>query len=237
MHTIDNNSSVPLYNQVRDLILAAIESGDVKKGQKLPSELDLAQRYGVSRITIRKALESLEAEEVLIRKQGKGTFVTSPKKRFKADDQVGFTKSWELLGKTPKTQLLKMELVIPKKSIRDFLEAKDDEPVICSSRLRFVDDNPISIETNYYSRDLNYIISEDLNGSLFNILINKHGLTIKYRARILSLCRATAEEADLLGVKKNSPLILFKDKLIDDKGTPLFYSIQVYNIEDLELYL
>jgi len=237
MHTIDNNSSVPLYNQVREQILSDIESGAIKKGEKLPSELALAQEYGVSRITIRKALESLETDEILVRKQGKGTFITSPKTKFKADDQVGFTQSWKLLGRTPRTQVIKIELAVPKKSIRDFLEAKEDEPVICSKRLRFVDDQPISIETNYYSRKLNYIISEDLNGSLFDILINQHGLTIQYASRVLTLCKATAEEAGLLGVKKNSPLILFKDKLVDDKGLPLFYSIQVYNADNLDLYL
>ena len=237
MHTIDCNSSVPLYHQVRDQILSDIETGVIKKGEKLPSELVLAQEYGVSRITIRKALESLEADEILVRKQGKGTFITTPKTQFKADDQIGFTESWKLLGKTPRTQVIKMELTVPKKSIRDFLESKEDEPVISSKRLRFVDNQPISIETNYYSRKLNYIISEDLNGSLFHILINQHGLNIQYASRVLTLCRATGEEAELLGVKKNSPLILFKDKLVDDKGSPLLYSTQVYNADNLDLYL
>ena len=119
MHTIDGNSSVPLYHQVRDQILSDIETGAIKKGEKLPSEMVLAQEYGVSRITIRKALESLEADEILVRKQGKGTFITTPKTKFKADDQIGFTESWKLLGKTPRTQVIKMELTVPKKSIRD----------------------------------------------------------------------------------------------------------------------
>ncbi|MBQ9031250.1 MAG: GntR family transcriptional regulator [Parasporobacterium sp.] len=237
MHTIDNNSSVPLYNQVREQILFDIRFGNLKKGEKLPSELDLAKEFGVSRITIRKAMESLEAEEILIRKQGKGTFITSPKTKFKADDQIGFTKTWEMLGKTPKTQVIKVELVTPEKSIRDFLEAKEDEPVVCSRRLRFVDDVPISLETNYYSKKLNFLISEDLNGSLFHILIDQRGLSIHYRSRILTLCRAKADEAQLLGVKKNSPLIQFKDSLIDDLGKPLYYSIQIYNADDLDLYL
>ena len=230
MHTIDSNSSVPLYSQIKDLILTAIEDGTLKQGEKLPSEILLAQKYGASRITIRKALESLEEDERLVRIQGKGTFITTPKKKFKADDQIGFTKSWEMLGKTARTVVLKMELISPKKSIRDFLGAKEDEPVVCSKRLRFVDDAPLSIETNYYSRNLNFIISEDLNGSLFDILM-------KYQTRILTLCKATAEEATLLGVKKNSPLILFKDKLIDDTGAPLFYSLQVYNAENMDLYI
>ena len=237
MHTIDNNSSIPLYSQVRDNILSDIENNIIKKGEKLPSELDLAQKYSVSRITIRKALESLEADEIIVRKQGKGTFVTTPKTRFKADDQIGFTKSWEMLGKEPRTQLLKIELVEPKKKIRDFLGAKEGEPVVSSTRLRFVDDIPISIETNYYSRKLSFIISEDLNGSLFDILINKHGLTVKHEARILTLCRANASESKLLGVKRNSPLLLFKDRLIDSNSVALFYSTQVYNIENMELYL
>ena len=69
MHTIDSNSSVPLYSQIKDLILTAIEDGTLKQGEKLPSEMILAQKYGVSRITIRKALESLEEEERLVRIQ------------------------------------------------------------------------------------------------------------------------------------------------------------------------
>ena len=78
MHTIDSNSSVPLYSQIKDLILTAIEDGTLKQGEKLPSEMILAQKYGVSRITIRKALESLEEDERLVRIQGKGTPPSPP---------------------------------------------------------------------------------------------------------------------------------------------------------------
>lgn len=237
MHTIDCNSSVPLYHQVRELILSDIHNGIVKNGEKLPSEIILAQKYGVSRITIRKALEALETDKIVIRKQGKGTFVATPETLCRCDNPIGFTKAWTLLGKTPATRVIKLELSVPPKEVRDFLGSKDDEPVICSKRLRFVDDHPVCIETNYYSHNLNFVLSEDLNGSLYDSLVGRHNLTLQYRSRILNLCRATREESELLQIEEGSPLILFKDQFVDPSGSALFYSLQLYNIDNIDLYL
>ncbi|MBR3276912.1 MAG: GntR family transcriptional regulator [Eubacterium sp.] len=235
MESVNNSSSTTLYEQVRQIILSDIDKGVLKKGDKLPSETDLAAKYHVSRVTIRSALNSLEADNILVRKQGRGTFITSPITQYKADDHIGFTKSCLMNGQVPKTELLGFQLQVPKKVIREFLGLAENEPALTSLRMRYVDGRPISVETNYYAKNLSFLMSDDLNGSLFELLKKKYHITAIHGGRTLSIAYATAEEASLLKIKKNSPLLFFKDKLVDSIGKPLYYSTQVYLTDNFEI--
>ena len=237
MGPINPNSEVAMYKQLIQLILSQIEGGELKAGDKIPSESELVARYNISRVTVRAALKSLEEDEVLIRSQGKGTFVAAPRARYNADDQIGFTKSCLLAGRQPSTRLVKRELVYPSNSTRQFLGTQEDEKVIMTERLHSADGKPISIETNYYAKALDFILEEDLNGSLFELLEQKHHIAVQHSTRTLEVCLAIPNEAKLLGLRRGAPLLLFKDKVVDRKGAPLFYSKQIYCTETLEFYL
>lgn len=90
---LNPSSSTPLYKQVYTILKSRIANGELKPGDKIPTENELIQEYGVSRITIRAAISELVEDRVLERAQGKGTFVCKPKDAYQADDSHGFTQS------------------------------------------------------------------------------------------------------------------------------------------------
>ena len=233
---LNPSSSTPLYKQVYTILKSRIANGELKPGDKIPTENELIQEYGVSRITIRAAISELVEDRVLERAQGKGTFVCKPKDAYQADDSHGFTQSCYLSGKIPKTTLLTLEYVLPSPKVQSFLQLRDGAPTLLSRRLRFADNEPILIESNYYAPCLSFLEKEDLSGSLFNIL-HQHGYSIVTQARSLDVCTANKEEAALLNVKRGSPLLLFTDYQLDGEGKPLFFSKQVYCTERLKFYI
>lgn len=233
---INPNSIIPLYKQISNLLREKIVTHVLPSGEKLPSETELMQEYSVSRITIRAAIKELVDDGLLQRLQGKGTFVCEPKKEYRASDPQGFSYANILAGRQPFTQLLGMEYALPPKKVQDFLGLPDGVSVLCSHRLRSVDEVPILIEHNYYQSNLNFLEKENLNESLFSIL-KKHGLNWKTKSRSLEICAANREETSLLDVKLGSPLLLFVDLILDETDQPLFYSKQLYCANRMKFYL
>jgi len=233
---MDHNCSVPLYKQIVKSINRKITTGEYPINSRIPSEVSLMEEYGVSRITIRTAITELVEDGVLERIQGKGTFVNSPKSLYQADDRIGFSRSCQMSGKIPKTELLKIEKIIPSESIGSFLGIPDGDHIICSKRLRYVDDYPTMIETNYYPLKFEFLFSENLNNSLFAIMA-KHGLYIGDAIRTLEVCTPTREEIAILGLSTSKALLLFKDKQFDKEGKPLFFSKQIYRTDRMKFYL
>lgn len=237
MSTINHNSDVAMYKQLTQIIISQITAGELKPGDKLPSEAELIRKYNVSRITVRAALSNLEEDGVLIRSQGKGTFVASPKMLYQANDQIGFTRSCLLAGKSPMTRLIRAELVYPSIGTREFLKIRDDEKIVMTERLHYVDQKPISIETNYYSMRFEFLLNENLEGSLFELLENKYHIFYEHSSRTLEVCYSTPDEAKLLEIKPGTPLLLFRDQLANKENEPLFTSKQVYCTDSLKFYL
>ena len=232
---VNPNSVVPMYKQILKLLSDRIAGGVWGPGEKLPPESALMQEFGVSRITVRAAIEELTDNGVLVRSQGKGTFVASPKSTYKANDITGFTRSCKLAGKVPTSRLIKREWIYPNQTDMEFLGIPEQQHIIYTERLRFVDGNPTLIEVNHFSPELDFLFEEDLEGSLFEVL-EKHGISIENRHRSLEICYATKDEASLLEVEKNKPLILFRDEQFDQDGKPVYLSKQIYNTDHMKFY-
>ena len=236
MPTIVNpNSIVPMYKQVLDILNEQISRGELKPGDKLPSEAELMRLFGVSRITIRSAIAELVEDGILARAQGKGTFVDLPKTDHPANDSVGFNRSCILAGKTPTTKLLHIDWILPTQRHMEFWKIPSQEKIICSKRLRYVDNVPIMVEVNHYPPSFSYLFEEDLNQSLFEIL-KKHNYHFVESERTLETCFPNAEECKLLEIKPNTPLLLFRDTHMDIEGNPSFLSRQIYNTQHLKFY-
>ena len=232
---VNPNSVVPMYKQILKILSERIAQGVWGPGDKLPPESALMEQFGVSRITVRAAIEELTDSGVLVRSQGKGTFVASPKSTYKANDSIGFTRSCRLAGKTPTSKLVKAEWIYPNQADMDFLHVGESDKIILTQRLRFVDGNPTLIETNHCSPELSFLLTENLEGSLFE-LFESHGITIVNKHRSLEICYSTKDESELLKIEKNKALILFRDEQFDQNDKPLYLSKQVYNTEHMKFY-
>ncbi|HBD87179.1 MAG TPA: hypothetical protein DC001_07110 [Clostridiales bacterium] len=144
-------SDIPLYSQLVSIIRRNISAGALPAGALLPSETELCRAFNVSRSTVRQAIGALEADGLVTRKQGRGTFVAEPKMRRRAENVYSFTSEISALGMTPSSTILEYEIISPPTEIADRLEmGVHATPVYRFVRIRNVDGQPLILETSYY---------------------------------------------------------------------------------------
>ena len=233
MSGIERETAVPLYLQIADDIRNKIKSGELTENSRIPTEAELSQSYQVSRITIRKALEILEDEEILVRRQRLGTFVSARKMSRSLNCFMGFTKSCELSGKKAETRLLSAELVRAMPSDVKRLQIQAEDQVISIRRLRYCDGEPVILEENHFPKKYAYLLAENLNGSL-NGLLQDHGVELSNGSKTIGVCYATRDEARLLKIKENDALIISRDIAYDAENQPVYSSKEIINAERYE---
>ena len=144
---IDPTSSVPKHLQLKDLLGRMISDG-LEPGSPIPSERDLAEQHGLSRMTVRQAINALVADGRLERRLGRGTFVAQPK----MDVQirlVGFTEDMRRRGMTASSRTLSFERIHASSALAGHLEVESGEPVVRLVRLRYADGIPMAIERTH----------------------------------------------------------------------------------------
>ena len=213
-------ASEPMYQQIAEDIKKKIQTGEYKENEQIPTETELEKIYGVSRITVRKAMEILVGEEILIRKRRMGTFVAPRRIPWNPGNIFSFSKTYEAEGRVVKTELQRLEL--------------NDNMVLSIRRLRYVDGIPLTIEEMRFSREYLYLLMEDLTGSIHSLL-QEHGVKLKAAQKSFAICNATKEEAELLNVERGSALLFMKNMFYDQNKNPVFFSKDVFNADYFEL--
>ncbi len=212
---MDNASAVPLYKQVKDDILDKTHSGYYKVGSKLPSQEKLSEMYGVSIITIRSAITELVEEKVLIKKQGKGTFVLrKPFRRAFTQSVTSFSEVCKMNNMKASAKVLRCDIEeSPDENILKKLKLSLDSKVIYIERLRFADDIPVVIETTCFPMKYAFLLECDLeNGSLFQSIrdnMENIRMVVHPGTRTIKISRADTRSAKLLELKKGAPVLTF----------------------------
>lgn len=220
MIKLNKDSSISLYQQLIEVIKDQISSGELKSGDRIPTEIELSKLYDISRITVRKAVELLEEEEVLVKKQGIGTFVTAKKLKRDSTKFMGFSEHCRQVDSEPGTRLITADLIEASISQADQLQLKEGEKVIRIIRLRLADGEPVMIEENYFPVRFAYLLAEDLSKSLYKTL-ESHGVYPAAGKNRITICYANHEEAEYLDVAEGEALLLWKGVCLDDRGNPL----------------
>ena len=233
MSDVVRDTAVPLYLQIAQDIKGKIDRKEIAANSRIPTEAELSKAYQVSRITIRKALEILVDEEILVRRQRTSTFVTDKKLSRNPNHFMGFTKICKKKKKKAGTNFLSAELVRAMPSDVKRLGLSEDDKVIRIRRLRYCDDVPVILEENHFPKEYAYLLAEDLNGSL-NEILNRHGVSLVGGSKIIGVCYANREEARLLNIKENDALILSKDVVHDAAGNAVYWGKEVINVERYE---
>lgn len=230
---LDHTSQEPLYLQVIEDIRRDIASGLYRAGEKIPSELELGDIYRVSRITVRNAVKVLEKEGLLVKRQGKGTFVTAEaehKAPFENDDIVrSFTKTCENNGVVPGARLVACERALLPFDRPGFFGGADNGAAIRVIRVRTADDVPLMVEDNLFDPvKYRFLLDENLEDrSIFEVIERKTGLVPRNSTDcILSMERATPQLAELLDVAENEPLFTVSGEYSDQYGDPMFLGLQ-----------
>lgn len=222
---------LPRYHQVEEWVREQIASGAWAPGSLIPSEPELCRRFGVSRITVRKAMGNLVQDGQVRVVQGRGTFVAAPKmaERF-IQRAFGIYEDFERRGISLTTRVLRQEVAAASGEIADRLRLEVGEQVHVIERLRSVGDEKMLISTTYIPYQLcPELAREDLTrGSLYRLLRTRYGLAITRGERRLEAVAAGQHEARLLDVALATPLLQLDSVAYRRDGRPFEYSITLH---------
>lgn len=218
-------SASPLYRQLMERLRADIAAGVYPAHSRIPSEQSLCEAYGVSRVTVRKALSELTLEGLLKRQQGKGTFVSAPRLQRDLRDVSSFHDACRLMGCEPGARIIHAQLVPAGDRDREQLGCTDAQ-VVEIVRLRLADDQPVMLETNRFPLSCAWLTEQKLSDSLY-ALLQEHGLIAQRGIHEISLTYATAAEARLLDTQPGSALLKLDQVIYDQHDRPLHTSHQV----------
>ena len=236
MQDLQRENSMPLYMQMVERIRSQILSGELKEHEQIMTEKELSEQYGVSRITVRNALDVLTEEGLLIRKRGKGTFVAGKRMTRTLNTLMSFTKSCEMENIKPGTKFLAGDLIDATPEDIRVLDLQGDDKVLRIKRLRYADDTPVQIEENHFPRRYAYLLSEDLSSSLYETL-KRHGVSINMGTMRVGVDYASKDEAKTLEVKENDALLKITDEGYDTEGNVVYRGKRIINSERYSLFL
>jgi DNA-binding GntR family transcriptional regulator len=227
---LDRSSPIPLYFQVARQIESAIERGDLRPGQRLDNEIDLADQFGLSRPTLRKAIEELVAKGLLVRKRGVGTQVVHGQ----LNRAVELSSLFDDLTKSeqrPSTRVLSCSEVAADDEVAAALGLAVGEPVLALERVRLARDEPLAIMRNWLPTDIGEITSELLGERGLYALMRSFGVHMRIGHQRIGATAATAAQARLLAVRKGAPLLTMERKTYDDTGRPVELGRHVYRAD------
>lgn len=220
---IDRASPVPLYFQLRELLSEEISSGRWSPGERLLSEPDICKHFDVSRTTLRQALGSLEAEGLIRRDKGRGTFVAEPRSSsWLLQSSHGFFDEASRDGRKVTSRVLRAEVArLPVWGCKA-LGLAEGEQGLSLERVRWVDDRLVMyVETHLPKRFADVVLAADLeNGSLYRTLERRLGCVVASGRRVVEATTADSDLARLLQVDLGSPLLSVESVSFDAEGRP-----------------
>jgi GntR family transcriptional regulator len=196
-------------SETRDRVLDLIEGLGV--GEAIPSERQLSVELGVSRLTLRAALDELAREGYVVRRRGSGTFVGEPKIAQELT-MTSFTEDMRRRGMEPGSRTLSLEIVPAGARLGRFLHVSPSEPIVVAKRLRLADRETMAIETLHVREALvPGLTRRDLEGrSFYELLRERFGIVIAGGAQTIEPTVTNEEESEALGVPLHSPAFLFE---------------------------
>lgn len=229
---INKNSPLPLYYQLEEYIKGLIEKGELTPGDALPPEREYAEKYQISRMTVRQAFTQLVNEGYLYRVQGKGTFVAERKIEKPLQGITSFTEDMKARGLVPGSQLIHFEMIPATSQIAEQLLIPENTPVYDIMRIRLADGVPMALETNYISVHLAKGLSKEIvNQSMYAYIEGQLNISIESATQIIESSIASQSEAELLKISKGAPILLIQRKTFQKDGTPIELVKSIYRAD------
>ncbi len=217
-----NNKYVKIYDE----LVSSIQEGTLKAHTKLPSENELAQHYGTTRETIRKALKLLSEHGYIQKMQGRGSVVLDVKKfEFPISGLVSFKELAEKLGQRAKTTLQKLESITPNDYIREQLKVKSSDKVWEVVRVRELDDEKVILDKDYLNKKVIPSITERIcENSLFEYIENELGLVISFAKKEITVETPTEEDQMYLDLEGHANIVVVKNYVYLDNANLFQYT-------------
>ena len=198
-------------------------------GAELPSDAELCEEFGVSRMTARHAMHRLVQEGLLFRAPGRGTFVAEPPTHRRANSLLSFSNEMRRQGRVPTSRILGRALRAPTREEVVRLQLKEGEKVLWLKRIRLADGEPIALEsTRLNRRTAAAVLRASLEReSLHAVLVRAGFPPTKGRATI-DAEGASADDARWLQMRKGDPMLVERRVIVDDRGRPLEFTESRY---------
>jgi DNA-binding GntR family transcriptional regulator len=224
---LDHSGPVPLYFQVATRIESAIIDGELPPGSRLENEIALGERLGLSRPTVRRAIQELVDKGLLVRRRGIGTQVVhGPVTR-----KVELTSLYDDLansGQKPSTTLLLHEIVPAGARLAETLNVTASAPVLHLRRLRSADGVPVGVLENFLPEAFIDITEADITEHGLYQLMRARGTTMRVARQKIGARRATAEESSLLEIDDGGPVLTMDRTAYDNSGRAVEFGHHCY---------
>ncbi len=224
---VDRSSPVPLYFQVAQYLEDAIHSGAVPTGTLFQNEVDLAASLGLSRPTMRRAMQHLVDKGLVTRRRGIGTRVVQPKLR-RPLELTSLYDDLARAGRAPTTEVLAFGMIEATGEVAERLEVSEGTPVLELTRLRRAGGEPIAKLTNYLPDLVAKFEEADLADHGLYELIRRQGIRLHSAVQTLGAKTATAAEARLLDESRGAALITAQRVTYDDVGNAVEFGNHIY---------
>ncbi len=219
----DGIAEIPLYRHIEEDLLSQITEGDLQPGDVIPPERELCEHYGVSRITVRRAISELETRGYVRRHQGKGTYVSRTRIQREMGRLLSFSEEMQAQGHVPGSRLLNLQHRPADKSLASLLHLREGEPIWIVERLRLADGEVVSLSISYlHLPPAVYLTPLELNtySSLWSLLASK-GVRITEGNTTVRATVADSHYAELLDVEEGEPLLVREGVNYTMEGQPV----------------
>ena len=214
-----------LYARIEAVLAAEITGGDLKVGDQLPTEDSLMARFGVSRITVRRAIQNLVSRGLVEIRRGKGTFVAVAKITQDLKELSGFVEDMRALGRKPTARVIGKEIVTADPVVASQLALTRGERVVRIRRVRLSDGIPLSFDETYLPLEIGQkIITNNLRVEpIFSLLERKYDVPLIEADYKLDAVPADREVAAALKVKQGSPIFRIERTSFSTGSRPVDY--------------
>lgn len=230
---------IPLYHSLGQVVRGKIQSGEWPVGSRIPAERALMQIYGVSRATVRQAIEYMVREGILHRAQGKGTFVAPPKIKQGVLRLHSFTETMRRNGLLPRAQLLGKQNIDAPLNICKELSLGDGEQAIWLQRLILVNEAPVMIESSYLpaARFPGLLPVYDGAQDPQEFVAQHFDVRTVRASEVFEPVILETHEARLLGVKSGSPALWVEQISLDANGSPVEFRASLLRGDRCRFYI
>jgi GntR family transcriptional regulator len=229
------------YNSTREGIINYIKANKLKVGDKLPPESELTRKLNVSRLTVRESLKLLKGEGIVYTIHGKGTYISSDVRHIRdtIDNNLGITEMIISAGFKPGVSYFNRDLVKADGEIAKNLHVNEDTFVLVCNRVRTADGKPVVYSVDYFAPHLvpAFLNVQDKNVSIYSFLENENKIIIDNSFAELIPFACTKDLSIKLNYPIGSPLMLIKQTISDNMGSPLIYGIEYLRPDCFQIFV
>ncbi len=228
---IQKDIPIPLYYQLKELILSEIKNGNYPGGSMIPTESEICSFFHISRTTVRQAITELVQEGHLYRVKSKGTFVAiKPINQDFIQKLESFDEQIRRSGSIPSTEILELSRRTADNKVAEKLNLTEGDPVIYLYRKRFADKRPIVLVETFLPYDkCSFLLTQDLKQTpLYQLLSSSTDTEIYFIKRLVEAVEANANDEKLMGIKRGRPIQYFESVGCNSVGAPIEFSIARY---------